>query len=77
MPPLLFDISFNANFEESSCEEHCSLLFTAQRAGQEVAMPLIESGTADSKLENMAASRDCQGLGRLIAIRKILPSCDH
>ena len=36
--------------------------------GQEVAM----SGRTDSKLENMAAS-----LGRLMAIRKILPSWDH
>ena len=30
---FLIDTSFNANFKESSCEEHCSPWFTAQREG--------------------------------------------
>ena len=37
---------------------------------QEVAMPPLESQLA-------GAARGCQGLSRLMAIRKILPSWDH
>ena len=40
---FLFDTSFNANFEASSCEEHCSLYALLREGGQEVAMPPLDS----------------------------------
>ena len=41
--------------------------------GRKWAMPPREL----QQLKNMAATRGCQGLGRLMTIRKILPSWDH